>query len=378
MKKLTLLLICLSNLLVAQESFVIKDVRLFDGEIVKEKTSVLIENGEISKVSPSIKGRYTIVDGAGKTLIPAMTNAHVHAWSILSLKQAAKAGVLNVLDMHGVEMMQNMMKQYNDSTHYANYVVAGAAATVPEGHGTQFGFPTPTLTKPEEASDFIQRRVDGGADFIKIILEPWKKTLTPETVYALINEAHKRNKIAVVHVSKMKDALKVLSNKADGLVHIWRDTIMPEASFKNLVQNNKFFVIPTLLTNAKGYERAIKRNPKAKLLAKKELFGEIKRLHDAGVTLLAGTDPPNFEINYGTDLHKEIIFFVEAGLSELEALKAATSAPAAAFSLKKQGFIKEGFMANMVLIDGNPLENIELISKINSVWKAGKKVKLHE
>ena len=173
----------------------IKDVRLFDGEKVIENTSVLVKNGKVLEVKKKIKTRHAeVIDGTGKTLLPAMTNAHVHAWSTAALQDAAKAGVLNLLDMHGVEMMQKMMKQYNDSTDYANYFVAGAAATALEGHGTQFGFPTPTLTKPEEAEKFIQDRVAGGADFIKIILEPWKNPLTHETVYALIDQAHKQHR----------------------------------------------------------------------------------------------------------------------------------------------------------------------------------------
>ncbi len=376
MKKLTLLLVLCSSILYAQDSFVIKDVRLFDGEKVQEKASVLIENGNISKIANSISGDYEIVDGTGKTLIPSLSNAHVHAWSVLALQEAAKAGVLNLLDMHGVEMMQKMMKQYNDSTHYANYFVAGAAATVPEGHGTQFGFPSPTLTKPEEAKKFIQDRIDGGADYIKIIVEPWKKTLTHETVKALINETHAQQKIAVVHISKVDDAYKVLTNNADGLVHIWWDKSITHDQLTTLTKEKNFFVIPTLLTSIRALEMIKKNSPEGTFLSNDALKSEVKRLYDAGVPILAGTDPPNAQINYGTDLYKELELLVEAGLPELEVLKSATSNVATAFSLTNQGFIKEGYIANMVLVDGNPLQDIKTISQINSVWKAGKKVHL--
>ena len=172
----------------------------------------------------------------------------------------------------------------------------------------------------------------------------------------------------------MDDALKVLNKKADGLVHIWRNKKMPDDALTSLIKNKQFFVIPTLLTGSKGYDAIMKRNPDAVHLTKQEMLAEVKRLYDAGVPILAGTDPPNFQINYGTDLHQELALFVEAGLPELEALKGATSSIARAFSLKNQGFIKEGYTANMVLIDGNPLQDIKTISKINTVWKAGKKV----
>ena len=130
--------------------------------------------------------------------------------------------------MHGVEQMQDMMRSYQDSTNYASFFAAGAAATAPDGHGTQFGFPSPTLTQPEEAKKFITDRVNAGADFIKIIVEPWKNTLDHEIVKALIDEAHNQNKKVGVHISKVDDAYHVLNNDADGLVHIWWDKPMEE------------------------------------------------------------------------------------------------------------------------------------------------------
>ena len=92
----------------AQDTFIIKDVKIFDGKEVLKDTSLKIENGKIVAIDEYIKpGTDTqVIDGRGKTLIPALSNAHVHAWSPLSLNQAAKAGVLNVMDMHGIENFQ--------------------------------------------------------------------------------------------------------------------------------------------------------------------------------------------------------------------------------------------------------------------------------
>lgn len=375
MKKLTLLFILFSITLFAQESFVIKNVRLFDGEKVHDKTSVLVSNGKIAEVAKKIKGNYQTIDCTDKILIPALTNAHVHAWMSNNLQEAAKAGVLNVLDMHGVEVAQTMMKAYKDSTNYANYFVAGAAATAPGGHGTQYGFPTATLTKPEEAEKFISDRVKAGADYIKIIVEPWRKTLSHETVKVLIDEAHKQEKIAVVHISKVADAYKVLNNNADGIVHIWWDKPMTDEQLTALAKNKKFFVIPTILTTHKVFGPMKEKNPKAQIMQLAEIQKEVKRLYEAGIPVLAGTDPPNAGINYGTDLYTELKYIVEAGIPAKEALKNATSVVATSFGLKNRGMIAKDYFADMILIDGNPLENIEDLNKINTVFKAGKKVK---
>lgn len=358
----------------AQESFVIKNVKVFDGEKTIENTSVKITGDKIEEVAPNIEitEELNIIDGRGKSLIPALSNAHVHAWSPQSLSQAAKAGVLNVMDMHGVENFQQSMRMLKDSTDYARYFVAGYAATTPKGHGTQFGFPVPTLENPEDAKDFVKARIASNVDYIKIIVEPYKETLSQETVAELVKEAHKADLKAVVHVSRLDDGIQVLEDNADALVHIWWDKPINKAKLENLVENKDFFIIPTLLTTLKAFERM--GEDSADYLSKEELLGEIKKLHEAKVPILSGTDPPNLNINYGTDLYEELFLFKEAGLSNIDILKTATSNVAKAFNLKEMGYLKKNYIADMLLIDGDPTENIEDIATIERIWKAGKLV----
>ncbi|WP_299444026.1 amidohydrolase family protein [uncultured Aquimarina sp.] len=371
---INLILLFFIGLLSAQEAFIIKDVTIFDGDKVIPKTSILVENGKISKIAPIIKKEATTVDGTGKFLMPGMTNSHVHAWAPASLKQAAQAGVLNLLDMHGVEPYQGMMKSMKDSTNYARFYVAGYAATAPEGHGTQYGFPVPTLTKPEDATKFVEDRINAGVDHIKIIVEPWKTTLSHETVKAVIDEAHKNNKKAVVHISKVEDAYQVLNNNADGLVHIWTDKALADNQLKQLSENKDFFVIPTLLTIIQVSE-VIRKKSKEEVATKTEfLFNEVQKLYKAGIPILMGTDPPNANINHGTDLYKELILVSEAGIPNLEVLKGATSYPADRFKLDKIGYLKEGYIADILLLSKNPIEDIMHIDTIESIRKAGKKV----
>ena len=378
MRTITFVLILILTFLSgkAQNNFIIENVKVFDGESVIASTSVKVENGIITEISESIIPSETdeVIDGKGKTLMPALSNAHVHAWAPPSLNEAAKAGVLNVMDMHGVEPYQGMMRQLKDSTNYARFYVAGYAATAPEGHGTQFGFPVPTLTKPEDAKKFIEDRVKANVDHIKIIVEPWRKTLSIETVSELIREAHKAEKIAVVHVSKLEDAVNVLSNNADGLVHIWWDKALEAEQLKELSENKEFFVIPTLLTTLNAF-KSMGENA-SKYLTKEQLQGEIKKLYEAGVPILAGTDPPNLGINYGKDLYKELELIKEAGLSTIEVLKAGTSNITTAFGLDNTGYIKVGFIADLILVDGDITEDISVINNSKIIWKKGQRVKL--
>lgn len=359
----------------AQESFVIKDVTLFDGETVIENTSVLIENGVVKKVGNDIKGDYTVIDGKGKFLMPTLTNCHVHTFMVPQLYEAANAGVLNLLDMHGLEPMQHYMTDMRDQEGTARLYRAGYAATAPGGHGTQYGFDVPTLEKPEDAKQWITDRVTAGVDHIKIIVEPWKATISHEIARALIEEAHAQDKVAVVHISKEEDAYKVLSNGADGLVHIWTDIDMPQEHLDDLVKNKDFFVIPTILTNVLVQPLFYGKTEEETAKVEAQLLKEVKRLYDAGVPILAGTDPPNAQINMGTDLYKELLFFSKAGIPAIDVLKSATSLPATKFNIGKTGFIKEGYVADMLLLSKSPLDAMDHISSIETIWKAGVVIK---
>jgi len=368
-------LLCLMKTLSAQDTFIIKDVALFDGDSIMPKTSVYVENRTVAKIAPEIhRATEKIIDGQGKTLIPALSNAHVHAWSPASLQEAAKAGVLNVMDMHGVEPFQMGMRKLKDSVNYANYYVAGYAATAPEGHGTQFGFPVPTLQHPNEAKDFIQERIKAQVDYIKIIVEPYKNTLSKETVAGLIEAAHEFRKITVVHVSHLSDAVEVISNSADGLAHIWRDKAIDTTTLNNLASSYDFFVIPTLLTTIKAHEQM--GSDANDYLSKSELLAELKKLHQAKIPILAGTDPPNLGINYGDDLYKELLLFKDSGMSTEAVLKTATSQIAQAFKLKDLGYIKEGIKANMILFSGDLVQDLNVLYNDKIIWKNGKRINL--
>ncbi len=354
-----------------QDAFVIKDVTLFDGNTLITKTSVLVENGKISQIKKKIAGTYKTIDGEGKFLMPALTNSHVHTFMMPQLIEAAKAGVLNVLDMHGLEPMQKFMTDIRDQAGVARMYRAGYAATAPGGHGTQYGFEVPTLEKPEDAKQWVADRVASGVDHIKIIVEPWRTTISHDIAKAVIEEAHAHDKVAVVHISKKEDAYQVLSNEADGLVHIWRDGAMSQEYLDDLVENQDFFVIPTVLTTVRVQSVFYNKNEEEVAQVEHEILKEVKRIYDAGVPILAGTDPPNANINMGTDIYKELILFSKAGIPNIDVLKTATSIPATKFKLENTGFIKVGYIADMLLLDKNPIENMENIASITAIWKAG-------
>ena len=97
----------------------------------------------------------------------------------------------------------------------------------------------------------------------------------------------------------------------------------------------------------------------------------VRQLKAAGVPILAGTDAPNPGTAHGATMHGEMELLVEAGLTPIEALRAATSAPSKAFRLDDRGRIAVGKRADLVLVRGDPTADIGATRDITAVWKRG-------
>lgn len=105
------------------------------------------------------------------------------------------------------------------------------------------------------------------------------------------------------------------------------------------------------------------------------MFDMVRRVHEAGIPIMAGTDTPIFYLTPGRSLHEELAVLAEAGLTPLEVLKTATSNPALYFELQDElGRIKENYWADLLILDANPLEDINNTLSINAVIKQGKYV----
>lgn len=387
----------------ARPTFAITHVRIFDGEKVLPEGTVVIERGKIRAAGAgvAVPAGAEAVDGSGATLLPGLIDGHTHAFGD-ALERALVFGVTTELDMFTTPELAQAMRLEQATTGAsgrADLLSAGYLATVPGGHGTEYGLPIPTLTRPEEAQAWVDARIKEGSDYIKIVAEDGSPygmttpTLDPATIAALVAAAHKRGKLAVVHVSTERDAERVLEAGADGLVHVFTDRA-PEAKFVALAKKEKAFVTPTLTVvesttgEASGKSLATDPHlspylkaeeidtlgrafPKRETLKLANAFAAVRQLHQAGVPILAGTDAPNPGTAHGASLHRELELLVAAGLTPVEALRAATSAPARVFRLLDRGRIAPGYRADLVLVEGDPTKAITATRAILRVWKGG-------
>lgn len=389
-------------------SFAVRDARVFDGEKFIERATVVVRDGRIETVAKDarIPSGIDVIDGQGKTLMPALIDAHTHVWGEAQ-RDALRFGVGTELEMMGTAQSLPGYRRQRDSlarTDRADVWSSGAAVTVPGGHGTEYGFPVPELKPGEDADAFVRARIDEGSDFIKLMIDDLHAygatrrmpTLDRAQIESGIAAAKRRNRRSVAHIAAEDDALHAVNAGVDGLVHAFVDQ-PASAEMIAAMKSHGAFMVPTLSVIA-GFQRSdvnvrladdprlqarLSDGQKSTLRSQfpssfpvqpkalDNAIESVRRLHAEGVDVLAGTDAGNPGTAHGVSLHGELALLVRAGLSPAEALRAATSRPAARFGLKDRGRIAKGLRADLLLVEGDPSKAIEATRRIVGIWKNG-------
>ena len=377
-----------------------RDVRIFDGSRFEASTCVLVIDGRIASVGPGLSAPdgARIIEGRGRTLLPGLIDAHTHTLSAADPEQALRFGVTTELDMFTLPAIAGPLKLA--AGNRADLRTSLVLATAPGGHGTEYGAPIPTLSRPEEAEAWVSARVAEGADYIKIVRDDGsafgfvRPSLDDNTMRALIEAAHRRGKLAVVHISTPTEMAAAVRANADVIAHVATGGYPPQ--LWQALEASRAAVTPTLTVvlgsclqpGAKlardvriasqlppaalaNLRAEIPRNPKDDGSACRALPGKVAALAKAGTTILAGTDALNPGTAHGASLHGELELLVEAGLTPGEALRAATSAPARVFRLGDRGRIAADLRADLILIEGDPARDITATRNLIGIWKLG-------
>jgi imidazolonepropionase-like amidohydrolase len=303
------------------------------------------------------------------------------------LKEAYQAGILANMGMHASNHTRDsIMKVTGQESGYPFYFTSGVAATVPGGHPTQITPNIETVNDSISINQFVNHRISEGVDYIKVIKESsaWFEqpegppSLSYDSIGKIIEYAHSKGLKVVIHVGLLEEMEQIAKLKPDGFAHMWYSSINSDITDEQLrvIKESGAFIVPTAIVNERAILIAEKEGgpfaiwAKENFLSMSEIKNSIRRVHDAGITLLAGTDNGNFDLNWGDDLINELILYSQCGMSNIEVLKTATGNPAKAWGIPV-GFLEAGEKANMLLLNGSPIEDIENLKQINTIWKNG-------
>ena len=383
----------------------ITNTRVFDGHSLSAPTTVVIQpDGRIGDVSAdAVVVGAAVVNAEGTVLLPGLIDCHMHLKGRESLETLATYGVTTGLDM--ATWPASQFQSLRGLRGVADFRTAGMAATSQGStHSRIPTYPDVALVdSPDKAERFVEVQVADGVDYIKIIAD--LPGPTQDVLDALVAAAHARGLKVIAHAALYEAVRMSLAAGADMITHAPLDRALDDATAETMLAQGTVF-IPTL-TMMKGiaanltaagvpgvsYAHAHESTRAmhaagVPVLAGTDAYiesltralppyGESTRaMHAAGVPVLAGTDayiesltralPP-----YGESMHDELALLVDAGLSTAEALRAATSTAAHAFSLDDRGAITPGLRADLVLVDGDPLTDIAAARRVLRVWCGG-------
>ena len=399
--------------------FVLSNGTLIDGTGRKpiQKAIVVIKGNRVEHVGSRIQypKDANVIDLQNLTLMPGLIDCHLHLGGLTVDKPGKAIGKVSFIDM--ASFFWDYLRNY---AHRRRLAIENGVTTIRSGgdlyphiirlrdkiasgrlSGPRIFAPGPTITAPgghpagtiykgnryiienairqiadvNNAREEVRRLAEGGVDCIKAIysdIDPMNIThkvpkLSLNVLEAIADEAHQHNLRLMVHTGSPKEAMDSVKAGADSIEHgllPGGDSTEFDDELVRIMLDRGTYFVPTIAI-AWAYKETY---PDVFSNLKKA----VKKLHDAGVNSAAGTDSGTPGVVIGKGLHKELELMVEAGISPMEAIMAGTRNAADNLDRgSEMGTIEKGKLADMIVVLGNPLEEIEKTRNIKMVIKDG-------
>lgn len=384
----------------------VKAAHLLDvksGKLI-DQAVILIEGEKIKSVGSklAIPAQARIIDLGDSTLLPGLIDSHVHLGgygprvgtargALTGAKQAKttlEAGFTALRTMGGRAFTGIALRDaINDGDIVGPRIYdAGSLLTTTGGHCSGQGT-APEDDKdgpgvangPEAFEQKVRQQFKYGADFIKVCItggfmsgtDPRVTQFSEQELQAVISTAHRYRKKVAVHAHGADGIRLAAKLGADSIEHA---SLLDDEGLK-LLKQYQVHITPTLAIDSLAREHAVTAGANAATLKTLEQTASlhkqnIARAIKAGVPVLFGTDAPITP--HGTNAI-EFRFLVEAGLTPLQAIQAATLTPAKWLGAEDSiGSLEPGHYADIIAVSQNPLSNIRTLEQVQWVMKGGK------
>jgi imidazolonepropionase-like amidohydrolase len=407
----------------SNEPLVIQNVTVIDVSKGSSKSgqSIVIQQGVISAVDRASRIRIpagaTIIDGTGKFVIPGLADMHNHLATAGDLQHLLAFGITTVfspgMTLDAFRAVKAATR--DEGSAYPRFFSAGAVFTAEGGHDPSRGTASFRPKSSDEARENVRTLKAAGVDAIKIILDAAsdrRSQLYPvvprEIQAAVIEEAHKNGLRIFAHAPEYKLANDFMRMGGDGLVHGVADAPVDEGFIELMRSKQAPYITTTTLYEAiADYAGFVRRQaafdllglltpPQVSQMTSPQMveqvnarFGDLaaagyqkalptiranaKRLFEAGVLVVAGTDTAVPGVLPGYASQMELVLLANAGLGNAGALRCATINAQKMVGRDQQlGSVEIGKLADMVMLNADPTADIQNIRGVHRVIKAGK------
>jgi imidazolonepropionase-like amidohydrolase len=361
-----------------------------DGRTIDNAT-IVMQGDRFTLVGPAASVKVPAgaarVSVTGKTVMPAIVDSHVHtstteAELVNDLQRRARFGIGAALSL-GLDGTDAAFIQRDKTVPtLARIFTAGRGITAPEKGRTEVPY---WITTPDEGRKAARELAAKRVDIIKIWVDDRDgkfPKLTPALYGAVIEEAHRNQQRVTAHIFSLEDAKGLLKAGVDSFAHGVRDRDVDDEFIALVKARPNFVLIPNMPDRGVAVDYSWLRgqiaDPELEKIQKgstdrpqaQQTFGiqarNLAKMSAAGVKITVGTDG-----NTPWAPHVEMADMVASGMSPSQVLVAATKNGAEFLRIPNTGTIENGKIADFIVLDANPIDDITNTRRINTVYLRG-------